>query len=305
MRRTIARLGVGAAAVVSSAGLVLLACEDSVDLPSGTFDLDTGTPSLPVLDATTAVDATAEVDAGPVDAGPPDELAPFLGIWRGRGYQPDTNWTILLDVHGGPRGELVGVMTYPSLACAGTLARLEDVDGGLDAGPIDSGVDGGTTLTLRETVSAGTCVPIGDDLLTVLPDGGLGFAWRPLGSDVIEATGTLSRVGTRQASSDKPLGIWSSGTPDTQYRWPLLATVSRIDEVGSPVGVFARAVTGEYVCAGLWTLTAAAPGRLEVAEVYADENMQCPPAGAVTLTLETDGGLAALRDGGQVTLEPR
>lgn len=307
--RSIARLGFCSLLACSAAGAIALACDDALDLPDlPSLDLDSGPlPTVPVMDASIA-DA-AEPDA---DAGPPDPLAPFLGIWRGTGFQGDQQWTILVDVHGGPRGELVGVMTYPSLGCGGTLVRLEDADGGADAGRLDSGLDASLpAVVLREEVSAGTCVPVGDDQLTLLEDGGLGFHYRVLGASDVDAHGTLTRVGERSPAQAPPIGIWTSGAPDGNHRWPMLATVSRTDLPGAAVGVFARAVDGSGVCGGLWTLGAAGAGTLTVQEVFEDGNIACPAPATVTLSLQGDGGLATARvdgtgaDAGFVVLAPR
>jgi len=278
---------------VLSAGLLVLACEDQIpDFGDASLDLDSSfVPAPPTADAAVPGDSG---DAS--DASTPDDLAPFAGIWRGVGVQGNVTWTILVDIHGGAPGALVGVMAYPSLGCGGSLRRVDEADAGTDAGALDASVDGGgATVTLRELVSEGSCTPAGDDAFTVLPNGQLAYAYRELGSSSLDAYGTLTRVGSREPSTTPPLGIWANGVPDATYLWPLIATISRTDTQGAPVGVFVRATDTPFACGGLWTLGPSTANKLTLLEVLEDGNVHCPPATTVSVSLTDDGGLTYLR----------
>ncbi len=59
--------------------------------------------------------------------GLPEKL---IGSWLGEGTQvsPSMSWTIRMDLYGGPKGAVVGKISYPSLGCGGELV-LQNVRG--------------------------------------------------------------------------------------------------------------------------------------------------------------------------------
>ncbi len=266
----------------------LWACEDDSFLaPAFVFDASTG----PIEAAAATVDAAdAEVGPDPVDAAdaadaaPPSPLDPFRGIWHGVGNQGGTTWTILTDIHGGPRGKVVGMMNYPSLACGGTLVFPQE-----DAGTDDLVGDGGLgSITLHESVSA-TCIQEGEDTFTLLADGTLFFEYRTSPTAGVLAYGTLTRVGASGAVSDEFGGVWQGGTLNPYNLRPLMVSISRDDTVDAPSGLFLVAnANGVNACGGHWTLKATSGGALELAEVFSDGQIECDGPGIATLTQAVD-----------------
>ncbi|HET7462901.1 MAG TPA: hypothetical protein VFJ82_16730 [Longimicrobium sp.] len=111
---------------------------------------------------------------------------PFVGSWRGIGEQsnePGRSWTIAVTIAPGRVGDVVGMITYPSLACGGDLV-LQSVDG--------------DSLVAREHITFGSCVNDGIVTLRRRPAGPpLIFAWRLETSD-LTAFGQLSPAGRGQ-----------------------------------------------------------------------------------------------------------
>jgi hypothetical protein len=102
----------------------------------------------------------------------------FQGAWKGTGSQsdnPGVEWTIALTLAGGGPGDVVGTITYPSLACGGDLIlRKADARG----------------VELQERITFGECVDRG--VVTLMPaQGGLSYGWRDTD---LTARGTLSRA---------------------------------------------------------------------------------------------------------------
>ena len=94
-----------------------------------------------------------------------DPRDPFVGSWKGRGSQSDEpgSWSIATTIVAGRPGDVVGTITYPSLACGGDL-----VFHGVEAGQ----------MVLQEHITFGSCVDRGIITLGVRRDGGLTFDWR-------------------------------------------------------------------------------------------------------------------------------
>jgi hypothetical protein len=105
--------------------------------------------------------------------------AGFQGSWKGTGSQadePGVEWTIALTLASGARGDVVGTITYPALACGGDLVLREAESGRVE---------------LLERITFGTCVDHG--VITLVPArGGLSFGWRDDAG--LTARGTLSRA---------------------------------------------------------------------------------------------------------------
>lgn len=283
----------------STIGLsALWACEDSdggvgsAQLDAATSGYDASLRDAPVVvpDAAQPTDAAADGDA---------HVDPLRGIWRGVGDQGGSTWTILLDLIDGepkgPPGTVVGVMTYPSLACGGTLVVS-------DAGPPDSGTldgGGGVSLTLHESVSA-NCVQEGEDTFTLLPDGGLYFEYRTVPNGPVEAFGSLARVDEVGSASAAFRGIWRGGDLNVSNLRPVLVTISRDDKVGAASGTFLIAMAnGSSGCAGHWTLAGKTGTSLTLTEAFNDEQLDCTGPGsamleaitsALTYTRTIDGG---------------
>ena len=108
---------------------------------------------------------------------PPSTIARgFQGAWKGEGAQSDGGeWTIALTLADGRSGEVVGTITYPSLACGGDLV-LRAADR--------------RRVELLERITFGDCIDNG--VVTLSPDGGgLDFDWRGEG---LNARGKLARA---------------------------------------------------------------------------------------------------------------
>lgn len=299
----------------SALGLsALWACEDNSGGDAAPLQLD-GAPSghdasLQDAPAVAPPDAATTTDAAP-DA--PAHVDPLRGIWRGVGDQGGSTWTILLDlVDGepkGPPGTVVGVMTYPSLACGGTLVVS-------DAGPPDSGTldgGGGVSLTLHESVSS-RCIEEGEDTFTLMPDGGLFFEYRTIPNGPVDAFGSLARVDEVGSASPAFRGIWRSGELNQNNLRPVLVSISRDDKVGAAAGAFliARA-DGVSGCGGHWTLAGKTGTSLTLTEVFNDEQTDCIGPGSATLeavaaaleyTRTVDGGTDTDAGDGGFTLTP-
>jgi hypothetical protein len=120
---------------------------------------------------------SVKVRTGPL---PADNVpAVFEGAWKGRGTQSDGgHWTIALTLADGRVGEVIGTITYPSLACGGDLI-LRQADG--------------DRVELLERITFGNCV---DGILSITNDrrhAGLGYAWRQVGG-TLTAEGELARA---------------------------------------------------------------------------------------------------------------
>ena len=105
--------------------------------------------------------------------------AAFVGSWKGTGSQSDEpgEWTIALTLADGPRGGVVGTITYPSLDCGGDLI-LRVADRG--------------RVELAERITFGDCVDHG--IVTLTPaSAGLAFDWRTDGGGPV-ARGALSHA---------------------------------------------------------------------------------------------------------------
>lgn len=258
-----------------------------------------GSPSG--VDASDAPPVTAPDASQSADAAPDVEVHvdPLRGIWRGVGDQGGGNtWTILLDlVDGepkGPPGTVVGIITYPSISCGGTLVVS-------DAGLPDSGTPdgGGLSLTLHESVSA-TCITEGEDTFTLMPDGGLYFQYRETANDPVSAVGSLTRVDEIGSASAAFKGIWRNGDPNVNNLRPVLLTLTRDDKVGAASGTFLLAGPDQKAaCAGHWTLAGKTGTSLTLTEVFNDDQAGCTGPGtailetitaALTYTRAVDGG---------------
>lgn len=108
---------------------------------------------------------SVKVRTGPL---PSDNVpAVFEGSWKGTGSQsdnPGVEWTIALTLSDGAVGEVIGTITYPSLACGGDLILRRAGSGSVE---------------LRERITFGTCVDGG--VVSIWQDrriAGLRFAWR-------------------------------------------------------------------------------------------------------------------------------
>jgi hypothetical protein len=297
------RFTLGLAIVSAGALSALWACED--DGGGG------GSPPVELDGAPSTYDATPSADARPApeaDASPDASVVfdPFAGIWRGVGDQGGgTTWTVLLDLpYGGAAasaGSVVGVMTYPSISCGGTLVVP-------DAGNLpDSGTsDAGPSITLHESISA-TCIQEGEDTFTLLPDGGLLFEYRVGPDQPVSATGVLSRVDSVGTVGSERRGVWRAGEPNEHNLRSVLVSVSRDDTVGAASGTFLIADDdGLNACGGHWTLEAKTATSLKLTEVFADGQANCTGPGTATLdtianallyTRTVDGGVGNT-DGG-------
>lgn len=272
--------------------------EAGVLVSDGRAPADAAAPRLDALDASDASDAGQSL------------LDRLTGTWRGVGNQGTSTWTILVGIHAAPDGGVVGVMTYPSLACGGTLVVSPPPDGGAsdgggdDAGTDDAGdgMDGGhagfPTITLHESVGDG-CIREGEDTFTLLPNGDVSYEYRVAPAAPILATGTLTRVGAVGPATPFT-GIWRSGDVNSFNVRPLLVSVSRDDSVGGVSGVYLLAnAEGKRACGAHWKLTANAGGVLTLDEVFGDDQIGCDGPGKAMLrqigatlqyTREVDGG---------------
>lgn len=123
---------------------------------------------------------SVKVRTGPL---PADNVpAVFEGAWKGTGTQsdnPGTHWTIALTLADGAVGEVIGTITYPSLACGGDLI-LRQANGG--------------EVELLERITFGNCLDGG--IVRITNDrrhAGLGYAWRQQGGP-LTAEGELARA---------------------------------------------------------------------------------------------------------------
>ncbi len=221
--------------------------------------------------------------------------------------QAGASWTILVDIHGGQPGQIVGMITYPSIDCGGTLEL-----GVSDAGVGDAGDAGASTITLHESVSA-SCITEGEDTFTLLPDGGLAYEYRVTPEGPVGAWGTLTRLGERGVVSSTFGGVWHAGAPNENNLRTLMLSVSRDDAVGAPSGVFLLDRDGSSGCAGYWTLASTSPGTLRFTEVFEHGQTGCDGPGTtllekvaadVAFSRTIDGGVAfdAGADGGGLKL---
>jgi len=105
---------------------------------------------------------------------------PFTGSWRGTGTQtnPHESWSIATTIAEGAPGDVVGTISYPSLACGGDLVlRSMSAD----------------TLVMTEYITFGRCVDGGTITLTWRSPESLDYAWSA-GATNSTASGQLDRA---------------------------------------------------------------------------------------------------------------
>jgi hypothetical protein len=260
-----------------------------------------------------APEAGADTGADAGDASAP--TASIYGIWQGvQGPDYTNSWSVVVGVLDGvadaSAGQVVGVISYPSLGCGGPLTVRPAAAGPADdAGFVDDrdGGDAGVVarLVFHENDNA-SCVS-GDDYFSLLSDGTLRLEWIEDPATIADAgaypnaVGGLARSGTVGAS--EPLvGVWAEPTINTNGLYPLLGAVTRTDTVGQGAGVF-MLVTDDpaNACGGLWTLTQrTGPTNLGLTESFPQGQVGC--SGAFTAQLiAVDGGAMYTRptgDGG-------
>ena len=116
-----------------------------------------------------------------IGTAPVSHPSPFTGVWTGKTTE-GRDWTILLGLHDGAVGSLVGTIAYPSLSCGGELKLTQ-----LTA----------NSMEFAQDITFGSCV---DDLiveLTMQPDGTLHYSERyPDGR--VSGSGPLRRISTAQ-----------------------------------------------------------------------------------------------------------
>jgi hypothetical protein len=146
----------------------------------------------------------------------------FSGPWIGDAIQNNSiEFDILLTLPGGDTGTVVGIVTYPSLNCGGTLT--------LESQTEDS-------ITLHENITFGIpfCIDQGTVVLTSRPPGGLDYAWT---RNAVNATGSLHKVLT--GDNELPtsfLGTWDGSALQSTLSFTILLALSGGD-VGSIVGI--------------------------------------------------------------------
>lgn len=123
---------------------------------------------------------SVKVRTGPL---PADNVpAVFEGAWKGTGSQsdnPGVEWTIALTLADGAVGEVIGTITYPSLACGGDLILRRAGSGSVE---------------MQERITFGNCLDGGT--VSIWQDrriAGLRYAWREQ-SGPLTASGVLTQA---------------------------------------------------------------------------------------------------------------
>jgi len=128
---------------------------------------------------TTATGAMTKISQG--GAAIPSE---YIGIWRGSGSQPSSQWSILFGLTNGLVGSIIGTTAYPSLNCGGELT-LQHINA--------------DSIELAEDITyGGNCVDNGVVTLKVLTNNTLSYSWFAPGFPET-GTGTLTRISTETA----------------------------------------------------------------------------------------------------------
>ena len=108
----------------------------------------------------------------------------YVGHWEGSATQvnPSAEWPLRITLTGGPAGDIVGTIDYPTLACGGELRLTPLTD------------EGGVELDEIMTYGKEVCADGGVVALIEAADGGMEYRWsHPTVNS--PATGSLSRVG--------------------------------------------------------------------------------------------------------------